>query len=82
MGLGIEVQNLYVKVYYTESKIRKRYSTRVKLTNRDQITEKGKLKSTVPDRQKKQDRIDLIYNKLNTILQDKLYSSFQYLLPF
>jgi integrase len=70
MGLGIEVQNLYVKVYYTESKIRKRYSTGVKLTNRDQITEKGKLKSTVPDRQKKQDRIDLIYNKLNNIVQE------------
>jgi hypothetical protein len=43
MGLGIEVQNLYVKVYYTESKIRKRYSTGVKLTNRDQIGENGHL---------------------------------------
>lgn len=70
MGLGIEVQNLYVKIYYTENKIRKRYSLGIKLQNKDQITDKGKLKSTVPDRERKQAIIDSTFLRLQLICDE------------
>jgi integrase len=70
MGLGIEVQNLYVKIYYTENKIRKRYSVGIKLQSNDQITDKGKLKSIVPDRERKQVLLDSEFNKLKKICDD------------
>lgn len=65
-GVKIVIQDNYVKISYSHKYSRKRFSTGVKLDSPDQISDIGKLKGTVKDKERKQRQIDDLRNKVES----------------
>ncbi len=69
-GIKIVVQDDYVKISYSNNYSRKRFSTGVRLNPGDQISENGKLKGYIQEKEKKQNIIDDLKLKIETGIQE------------
>jgi integrase len=69
-GIKIVVQDDYVKISYTNNYSRKRFPTGVRLNPGEQISENGKLKGYIQEKEKKQYKIDDLKFKIETAVQE------------
>ena len=65
-GIKVVIQDGYVKISYVNNYTRKRFPTGVKLNPGEQVSESGKLKGYIQEKDKKQSLIDDVKFKLET----------------
>jgi hypothetical protein len=69
-GIKVVVQDSYVKISYSNNYSRKRFSTGVRLNPGEQISENGKLKGIIQDKEIKQIKIDQIKLRIESAVQE------------
>jgi integrase len=69
-GIKVVIQDCYVKISYTNNYSRKRFPTGVRLNPGDQISDNGKLKGYIQDKEKKQSTIDQLKLKIESAVQE------------
>lgn len=67
-GIKVVLQDGYVKISYSNNSKRKRFPTGVRLDSDNQITDSGKLKGNIPDKEQKQNMIDDIKLQIESIV--------------
>lgn len=75
-GVKIVVQDNYVKISYSHNYSRKRFSTGIKLDSPNQISELGKLKGKIHEKERKQRVIDDLKNKIDSCIGEH-YKKFE-----
>jgi integrase len=69
-GIKVVIQDGYVKISYVNNYTRKRFPTGVKLNPGEQVSESGKLKGYIQEKDKKQSLIDDVKFKLEKAVQE------------
>jgi integrase len=74
-GIKVVIQEGYVKISYVNNYTRKRFPTGVKLNPGEQVSESGKLRGYIQEKDKKQSLIDDVKFKIETAVQE-FYSEY------
>jgi integrase len=69
-GLKTVLQGGYIKISYSHSNLRKRFSTGIKLDSITQLSPDGKLKGNIPNKDEKQSAIDSLRFHIESIIRD------------